>query len=138
MSEKTFPIRVCDRAGKELYLVHLKPYTRILDLKVLIESQSSILSFFSNSLAGIAMERQYLTLGKYFEGQTEPTKMNEDFKKLSDYRLDQEGYVITVKDLGPQIGYRTVFIVEYLGPILIFTLNHLWASHHKALAKIQE
>jgi len=27
---------------------------------------------------------------------------------------------ITVKDLGPQIAWRTVFIVEYLGPILIY------------------
>ena len=27
-----------------------------------------------------------------------------------------------MKDLGPQIGYRTVFIIEYLGPILFFVL----------------
>jgi len=28
-------------------------------------------------------------------------------------------HVIKVSDYGPQIGYRTVFIIEYLGPILI-------------------
>ncbi|KAL1589244.1 hypothetical protein WHR41_02007 [Cladosporium halotolerans] len=31
----------------------------------------------------------------------------------------QDGDVIQVKDLGPQIAWRTVFIIEYLGPLLI-------------------
>ncbi|KAK4555580.1 3-oxo-5a-steroid 4- dehydrogenase [Recurvomyces mirabilis] len=34
----------------------------------------------------------------------------------------ENGSVIQVKDLGPQIAWRTVFIIEYLGPLLIHPL----------------
>ncbi|KAG5477584.1 hypothetical protein CUR178_05289 [Leishmania enriettii] len=34
----------------------------------------------------------------------------------------KDGVVITYKDLGPQIGYRTVFYVEYAGPIAFMLL----------------
>jgi very-long-chain enoyl-CoA reductase len=34
----------------------------------------------------------------------------------------QDGDTIQVKDLGPQIAWRTVFIIEYLGPLLIHPL----------------
>ncbi|KAG5477317.1 hypothetical protein LSCM4_04535 [Leishmania orientalis] len=34
----------------------------------------------------------------------------------------KDGMVITYKDLGPQIGYRTVFYVEYAGPIAFMLL----------------
>lgn len=34
----------------------------------------------------------------------------------------KDGDTIQVKDLGPQIAWRTVFIIEYLGPILIHPL----------------
>lgn len=39
------------------------------------------------------------------------------------------GATIWVKDLGPQIGWRTVFMIEYLGPLVIhlfFILNYKW------------
>lgn len=35
---------------------------------------------------------------------------------------------VYVKDLGPQIGYRTVFMIEYFGPILVHYLVYQLAS----------
>ncbi|KAK3647744.1 Very-long-chain enoyl-CoA reductase [Elasticomyces elasticus] len=37
----------------------------------------------------------------------------------------QSGSKIQVKDLGPQIAWRTVFVIEYLGPLLIHPLFYL-------------
>ncbi|KAL7746701.1 3-oxo-5a-steroid 4- dehydrogenase [Sorochytrium milnesiophthora] len=42
----------------------------------------------------------------------------KDAELLSHYKI-QDGDKLTFKDLGQQIGYRTVFCIEYLGPILI-------------------
>lgn len=40
-------------------------------------------------------------------------------KKLSDYGV-KDGDALVFKDLGPQIGYSTVFFWEYFGPMVIF------------------
>lgn len=37
----------------------------------------------------------------------------------------KEGDKIMFKDLGPQVGYRTVFLVEYFGPLTAFPLIYL-------------
>ena len=48
-------------------------------------------------------------------------------KRLSDYGLT-DGSTLIFKDLGPQIGYATVFFWEYFGPLVIFPLLYLFPS----------
>ncbi|EFJ53040.1 hypothetical protein VOLCADRAFT_72272 [Volvox carteri f. nagariensis] len=45
----------------------------------------------------------------------------EDSKRLSDYGL-ADGGKLEFKDLGPQIGYSTVFFWEYFGPLAVYPL----------------
>jgi len=53
------------------------------------------------------------------------TRLDDDSKSLAkDYNLTAASE-ITFKDLGPQIGYRTVFLVEYFGPMLFVGLYAL-------------
>ena len=49
----------------------------------------------------------------------------EDRQPLASYGLT-EGSSVIVKDMGPQISWRTVFILEYLGPLLIHQLFFLY------------
>ncbi|CAL8462603.1 g2136 [Coccomyxa elongata] len=48
-------------------------------------------------------------------------------KKLSDYDL-KDGSVLIFKDLGPQIGYSTVFFWEYFGPLVVYALFYFFPS----------
>jgi len=80
-----------------------------------------------------------LTLGRPSEDpKAKRITMNEGYKTLNEYPLAEEGNIITLKDLGPQVGWRTVFIVEYAGPMIIFALNYLIASSRGKLASIQK
>jgi len=47
--------------------------------------------------------------------------------KLSECSLHNNA-LITFKDIGPQIGWRTVFLIEYFGPILIHSICYFFPS----------
>ncbi|KAA1079294.1 3-oxo-5a-steroid 4- dehydrogenase [Puccinia graminis f. sp. tritici] len=50
--------------------------------------------------------------------------LDDPQKSLGDYGL-KEGDQILFKDLGPQISWRMVFLIEYFGPLLIHPLFYL-------------
>ncbi|KAI9136359.1 3-oxo-5-alpha-steroid 4-dehydrogenase-domain-containing protein [Paraphysoderma sedebokerense] len=54
--------------------------------------------------------------------------LTADSQALTHYGI-KDGDIIIFKDLGPQISWRTVFIVEYLGPILIHPLFYFFGPH---------
>lgn len=51
--------------------------------------------------------------------------MESNKRLVADYGL-QDGSAIVFKDLGPQIGYQTVFFWEYFGPLMIYPLFYLF------------
>lgn len=61
--------------------------------------------------------RMYFTVGS-----PKGLGLKDKTKTLADYLGDQDvdkGINLYFKDLGPQIAWRTVFLVEYAGPIAI-------------------
>eukprot|EP01038_Epipyxis_sp_PR26KG_P006533 gene6533-8975_t len=54
-------------------------------------------------------------------------KLDNDSQTLVSYGVI-DGDILVFKDLGPQIGYRTVFVLEYFGPMLFVGLYYLRPS----------
>jgi hypothetical protein len=49
-----------------------------------------------------------------FAAAPQVVRLSNPHKTLAEYGVD-ESSVLVLSDLGPQIGYRTVFVIEYLG-----------------------
>lgn len=62
-------------------------------------------------------DRQYFTIGL----DPKTRQVLAPGKSLSDFHL-KDGDTIIFKDLGAQIAWKTVFHVEYFGPILMHAL----------------
>ncbi|KAF8602858.1 hypothetical protein BDV93DRAFT_607178 [Ceratobasidium sp. AG-I] len=56
------------------------------------------------------------------------TKALTDATTLQEAGIDPATGTLYVKDLGPQVSYRTVFIVEYIGPLLIHPIAYHFSS----------
>ncbi|CAG8982566.1 hypothetical protein HYALB_00007282 [Hymenoscyphus albidus] len=99
-------LKVTNRSGSKLK--KLPTSIEIADTTTVQDVKNKL-----GKLAGVSPERL---------GLSEPEKRTtlKDKKELvSRHKQVMAGQEILVKDLGPQISWTTVFIVEYLGPILI-------------------
>lgn len=65
----------------------------------------------------IAPQRQRITYTSD-SSTKQPNSPLREGDKLSDLTEEQR-LSLSLKDLGPQVGWRTVFVLEYLGPLLI-------------------
>jgi len=57
------------------------------------------------------------------------SKNLSDSVAISSLGLEAKNGQIFVKDLGPQIGWKTVFLIEYAGPFFIYPLFYLFPKH---------
>ncbi|MCJ1432829.1 3-oxo-5a-steroid 4- dehydrogenase [Xylographa pallens] len=69
--------------------------------------------------SGTSVHRLRVTKGS--DGQLVPNRADVSIKQTG----LMDGSKVFVKDLGPQISWRTVFVIEYLGPIIIHPLVYL-------------
>lgn len=100
--------------------------TRITDGKGL--TLDSVLGEISKNNRGLSKNRLRLTYLK--EGKQVPISSESFFQEQTDLE-DAEFFV---KDLGPQVSWRLVFVVEYLGPILVHTLVY-YLSKNPAMVR---
>jgi very-long-chain enoyl-CoA reductase len=98
-------ISIASRSGK----IILKDLELKLDAKV-----DEVAFAITSKVPKYTIHRQRLTIPSK-EGK--PIAL-EHGKLLSSYGI-KDGQTINFKDLGPQIGWKTVFLIEYFGPILI-------------------
>lgn len=82
------------------------------------ETVKDIMSAIHKQNKKLYPARQRLTVG---------ATVLEKNKRLADFDL-KSGQTIVLKDLGPQIGWRTVFLIEYAGPPVIYALFYLFPS----------
>merc|ERR1712137_1173682 len=103
-------VTVVSRSGKQLAVLDtLNPNSTIKE----VQKELAL------SKASFPVERQRLTLQNK-DDKARPVALDAD-KKLSDYGLTTDCTII-FKDLGPQISWRTVFALEYLGPMLLYPI----------------
>ncbi|CAG8459973.1 14475_t:CDS:2 [Ambispora leptoticha] len=69
-------------------------------------------------------------LPKYYPDRQRLTfdnKLLEEDKTLAEYGI-RDGDTVLFKDLGLQIGWRTVFIIEYFGPLVIHPIFYYFST----------
>jgi len=102
-------LQVNARNGRKIADLEVTESTRVEDLK----------NLFARKYPKYYPTRQRFTFGGV------PGTPLTDGKTLADYKLG-DGDIVTFKDLGAQIGYRTVFLIEYAGPLFIYAFFYFF------------
>ncbi|KAL9648135.1 hypothetical protein ABK040_007500 [Willaertia magna] len=100
----------------KIKVLHHRSKKQLAELDVKEASLKEIKEAYQK-LKGLSVHRQafYTVTQEGNRGEALPVK--------GELQL-QDGDSIMFKDLGPQIGWRTVFICEYFGPIFVFPLMY--------------
>jgi len=69
-------------------------------------------------------KKYYPDRQRFFLGKGKGSAVLQDDKLLSDYHL-KDGSILIFKDLGPQISWQMVFIIEYFGPLVLYPILFL-------------
>lgn len=105
----TLKVTLSNPSGKITEQVQVPIKSTVSDLKKVIKTECKRLK--------LPVSRQRLSIrGK--DQQKEKPLVLEDERSLISYGIKSDS-VIILKDLGPQISWRSVFLLEYLGPLLI-------------------
>lgn len=61
-----------------------------------------------------------------------------DDEKISSLGLPTKNVMLYLRDLGPQIGWQTVFLIEYFGPFAIYPIFYLRPTLIYGAGKLNE
>ncbi|KAG2491148.1 hypothetical protein HYH03_010589 [Edaphochlamys debaryana] len=110
-------LEVVSRSGRVITTLDINPDATVGELKKKFQSY--------NRKYYVARQRFTLPVKP---GETRGTVLSDDAKRIADYGVSDGGRV-EFKDLGPQIGYSTVFFWEYFGPMVIYPLFFLFPKY---------
>ncbi|KAG6848538.1 hypothetical protein H0H93_016158 [Arthromyces matolae] len=105
-------------------------------VKIMTDTQAThnLMQGLFRSKANFYASRQKLTL------KTDKANL-EDSKKVTDL-VGEKGGELLIKDLGPQISWRTVFLIEYAGPLfihpLIYYFPRVWYGQDVQHSELQK
>ncbi len=110
-SSMSLTLNVVSRSGNSLGSFSLPKGSTVDELKRQFASKHRKYTF----------DRQYFTIGN----DPKTRQVLQNGKLLNEYKFPSD-FTVIFKDLGPQIGWKTVFHVEYFGPILLHSLVYFF------------
>ena len=112
MVSTTLKVTLSNPSGKITEQVQIPIKATVSDLKKVIKTDCKRLKL------AVCRQRLSLPTGQQAKDKNQKPVVLEDERSLISYGV-KDGSVIILKDLGPQISWRMVFFLEYLGPLLI-------------------